>query len=294
LFLSDKSDRVTGLVIVILFTIHFLWPRAFAMLPDMKTFALYVTIAVSCCLTVAAQTATPPTPQTPAPKTAPRRATTPEMRAKILARTGGMLQSKAEGPKLLFLNAQKRVPARAIDGPIEQIGKGLSLSAIRKDAPDTVDPIKGALAALQDKEGVAAVVVVADSEGYPSLLIAPEARWAMVNVAALGGKDVSAATLADRTSKEVWRAFGYLMGAAHTSFEHCLLKTVLSPTDLDGFRVTTLCPEPFNNILAHAQALGMKPFRMTTYRKAVEEGWAPPPTNDFQKAIWEELRESKK
>ncbi len=241
------------------------------MLSDMKTFALYVTIAVSCCLTVAAQTATSPAPQSPAPKTAPRRATTPEMRAKILARTGGMIQSKAEGPKLLFLNAQKRVPASAIDGPIEQIGKGLSLSAIRKDAPDTVDPIKGALAALQDKEGVAAVVVVADSEG----ILALDRAGGALGHGQRGrpGRQGRERRNAGRPHKQRGLAcVRFLMGAAHTSFEHCLLKTVLSPTDADGFRVTTLCPEPFNNILAHAQALGMKPFRMTTYRKAVEDG----------------------
>ena len=31
----------------------------------------------------------------------------------------------------------------------------------------------------------------------------------------------------------------------------------------------------------------MEPVRRATYRRAVEEGWAPPPTNDYQKAIWD-------
>lgn len=26
------------------------------------------------------------------------------------------------------------------------------------------------------------------------------------------------------------------------------------------------------------------------YRKAVQDGWAPPPTNDYQRAVWEEER----
>ena len=33
----------------------------------------------------------------------------------------------------------------------------------------------------------------------------------------------------------------------------------------------------------------MKPYRLTTYRKACEEGWANPPTNDVQKAIWDKV-----
>ena len=68
------------------------------------------------------------------------------------------------------------------------------------------------------------------------------------------------------------------------------MKPVLTPADLDALTGKGLSPEPFSKILAHAQKLGIKPARATTYRKAVEEGWAPPPTNDFQKAVWEELK----
>ncbi len=164
----------------------------------------------------------------------------------------------------------------------------LRLPALRKDAP-TDTPLTAALAALKDP-AVAAVVVVGDSAGYPALLVAPESRWALVNVAALGGPDTAPDTLAERTIKEVWRAFGYLMGAAHSNFETCLMKPVLAPADLDALKVKCISPEPLNKILAHAQKLGIKPARMTTYRKAVEEGWAPAPTNDVQKALWDEVK----
>ncbi len=260
------------------------------MLVNMKTFALYVTVVVSCCLTVAAQSAAP-APKAPAAKTTPR-TMTPELRAKMLAKTGGMIQSKAEGPSILFLNTQSRVDAAVFENAVKQVNTMLRLPALRKDAPSDA-PLAAAREALKDS-AIASVVVIGDSPDYPALLIAPESRWALVNVAALGGKGVSAETLADRTSKEVWRAFGYLMGAAHSNFEHCLMKPVLTPADLDALKGKSLSPEPFNKITAHAQKLGIKPMRMTTYRKAVEEGWAPPPTNDFQKAIWEELKNSKK
>lgn len=260
------------------------------MLVNMKTFALYVTVVVSCCLTVAAQTAAP-APRPPAVKPVPR-TMSPELRAKMMAKTGGMIQSKAEGPSVLFLNAQSRVDAAALTEPVAQVNTMLRLPALRKDAP-TDAPLTAALEALKDP-AVAAVVVVGDSAGYPALLIAPESRWALVNVAALGGSDTAPDTLSERTRKEVWRAFGYLMGAAHSNFETCLMKSVLTPTDLDDLKAKSLSPEPFSKILAHAQKLGVKPARTTTYRKAVEEGWAPPPTNDFQKAVWEELKKSKK
>ena len=30
---------------------------------------------------------------------------------------------------------------------------------------------------------------------------------------------------------------------------------------------------------------------VSTYKKACEEGWAPNPTNEFQKAIWDKVHE---
>jgi len=209
-------------------------------------------------------------------------------RSNMLARTGGMIQAPSEGPVVLFLNTQSRVNANAIGTVTDQIRAILQLP-ITITAKRSKEPVTEALAALTDTN-TAVVVVIADSPGYPSLLIAPENRWAMVNVAALNGADVTAETLADRTLKEVWRAFGYLMGAAHSNLEHCLMKSVLTPADLDALKTQTLSPEPFIKIMGHAQKMGITPTRITTYRKAVAEGWAPPPTNNFQQAIWNERK----
>jgi hypothetical protein len=67
------------------------------------------------------------------------------------------------------------------------------------------------------------------------------------------------------------------------------MKPVFSPADLDGNECGTLSPEPLIRFMKQAQRLGMKPIRMASYRKAAEEGWAPQPTNDIQRAIWKEL-----
>ena len=34
---------------------------------------------------------------------------------------------------------------------------------------------------------------------------------------------------------------------------------------------------------------GIRPEQKVFYRKAVEEGWAPAPTNEFQRAIWDKV-----
>ena len=39
----------------------------------------------------------------------------------------------------------------------------------------------------------------------------------------------------------------------------------------------------------YMKPLGVLPAQRATYLKACEEGWAPAPTNDVQKAIWEKV-----
>lgn len=253
-------------------------------------------VALSILLTLAATLCAQPAPNPVAAPLASKalgaktgRVMSPAVRSNLLAKTGGFIHSADSGPTLLFINTQKRVAASAVEAPADQIRKLLRLSATFRSRPSP-EPVTEALKALSDTN-TAAVVVIADIAGYPALLVAPESRWALVNVAALSSGGASSELLADRVQKEIWRAFGYLMGAANSSFELCLMKSVLTPEDLDGLKAKTLCPEPLGKIVACAQKLGMKPTRMTTYRKAVEEGWAPAPTNDIQRAVWQELKQ---
>lgn len=42
---------------------------------------------------------------------------------------------------------------------------------------------------------------------------------------------------------------------------------------------------------AFLKPLGVIPREYTTYKRAGREGWAPAPTNDIQKAIWEKMNQ---
>jgi hypothetical protein len=211
-----------------------------------------------------------------------------QARSNMLARTGGLVEREGEGPVLLFLNMQSKVPEGELADVPGQLSKVLRSVVALKGAKAPRDPVAALQAQLKDR-GVAAVVGVCDVPSLPSLLVAPEARWALVNVAALAADKPAAAALAARVRKEQWRAFAHLMGAADSDFEHCLMKPVHSLADLDALTTPTVCPEPLGRVIANAGKLGVRTIRTATYRKACEEGWAPAPTNDFQRAIWEEL-----
>ena len=55
-----------------------------------------------------------------------------------------------------------------------------------------------------------------------------------------------------------------------------------------------LCDEfvPFDKVgvvKQHLKNAGVTPVRYATYRIVCREGWAPAPTNDVQKAIWDKV-----
>jgi len=230
----------------------------------------------------------------PAPGAAGKRQVDPAVaRSNMLARTGGMVVQVTPGPVVVFRNAQRAVDGALVDQTAEAFSRATRLPVSVVEQAIEGEPVAAMAGVLADKKS-GVVIALVDRAGQPSLLVAPENRWAIVNVAALKDKGVSPEVLRERVGKELWRAAGYVLGAAHSNFEHCVLKPVLAPQDLDGLKAKTLCPEPFGQMTQQAQKLGITPNRMTTYRKAVEEGWAATPTNGFQQAIWDEVKKAAK
>ena len=106
-----------------------------------------------------------------------------------------------------------------------------------------------------------------------------------------GGKDSpDAAKLALRVRKEMWRGFGYALGAANSGYQPCVMRDVKSLADLDEKPIAILSPEPLMRIDPTLRQLGLAQLRHATYKRACEEGWAPAPTNDWQKAVWEKVK----
>lgn len=141
--------------------------------------------------------------------------------------------------------------------------------------------------AKPDDAGV--VVEVRDSDYPAAILVAPESGYAMVNASYLKKDNPSSGVLSARIKKEVWRAFVYMLGGGNDVQPQCLMKTIASLEELDKIESVCPCPLSFPIVVEGAKRFGVEPVRRTTYRKAVTEGWAPAPTNEVQKIIWEEV-----
>lgn len=177
----------------------------------------------------------------------------------------------------------------SVDAVVRGIKAIYHLDASATDLKKT--PAAGELTrVLKDNKANAAIFLV-DDNGMPSFLLAPEDGWALVNVAGLKTKETK--LYAERVDKELWRAFAFVCGAGITSTPGCVMNPVHSVWDVDALMSNMISPSAGQGMDFAMKKMGLRPFRRVTYRQACKEGWAPAPTNDFQKAIYESVKEGK-
>lgn len=125
------------------------------------------------------------------------------------------------------------------------------------------------------------------------LAVMPDSAEVFVNIKALSKDSPDQQKLNARISKEVWRGLIYVLGGGNTFTAQCVMKPVASLADLDAIPATMACPEAYMRIADGAAKFGLKAERRCTYRQACKEGWAPAPTNDIQRKVWERVQTEK-
>jgi hypothetical protein len=214
-----------------------------------------------------------------------------ERREMVHRQTGGLVwREKGEG-SFLILDIQKQVSREVIDAVIKDVSRAFSFSSkvVQLEETDAPRAIRSQLA----KAEIGMVIALTDIPNEEGLLLAPESRWAIVNISRLAEGKPSKEKIDERFRKEIWRAIGYLMGGNNQSSKASLLHVNKGGQDLDQLNNVAMDPAIFANIVAVAKAWNLKLCSPTTYRNACEEGWAPMPTNNFQKAIMEEVKAKK-
>jgi hypothetical protein len=94
-----------------------------------------------------------------------------------------------------------------------------------------------------------------------------------------------------RITTQLWRAVCFAAGGVNTRSPHCALSSlVLAPGDIDGLSARMPCPDACSQVEASAGKLGLGKVKTATYRAACMQGWASAPTNDIQRAVWDEVR----
>ena len=201
----------------------------------------------------------------------------------IYKNTGGKLlkPGTAKG-KIVFVNAQKSAPREWIEK---------NAASFRGATKLTIEVEDGTFALPSPKISGQASLFVVDDAALPPLLLAPENRWAMVNVAPLKrGAGEKEAFFGARVQKELARGFCLLTGAQDSRYPNSLIGCITDTERLDDFTDNRMPIDVLARIKGYVKGYGLEPAEETTYRKACHEGWAPEPKDDIQRKIWNQVK----
>ncbi len=195
---------------------------------------------------------------------------------------GGFIPDRREQKgKIVVINTQTMVSEDILKLSVDSFTKEVRVDAtIEGGAFDIENPtLKGE-----------ATLFIIDNEKLPMSLVAPEAKWAMVNVSKL--KSEQEAFFNARIKKEIFRALVYLCGGGASKYPQCITGCVTKVEDLDYLAKINLPLEFSARFEKYLPGYGITPYKLVPYRRACQEGWAPAPTNEFQKAVWDKVHAS--
>lgn len=202
-----------------------------------------------------------------------------QARAKNRVETGGIVYSLPAGKVIEVINRQNVVPQSSLDAAAASVKY------------HSILPVNFVV----EKSANAGIVIEITNEGSaPVILAAPDNGWAKLNVARLLEDNPTEAKINERVVKQFWRTLGASMGVGVSAFQPCLMRNMATLKDLDRCKSDRPGPSTLNSINESAVFFGVQPLKVASYMKACQEGWAPAPTNDIQKAIWDKVRATPK
>ena len=213
---------------------------------------------------------------------------------RVLKKTGGFLYIEEKGPQVMLLDAREKAPA-TIDGVGELYTLGTKLPVqIAKQPRGEKCPLEVGREIIAKGDTLLVVVVADKCDKLPALTVYPEERVGVVNADKLKGDtngDPSAPEV--RVAKEVWRAMGFIGGVGFSAQDNDVMQPVYSVAEVDGMRNPYIQPMNMQKMTYMWKRFGVDRKHRVPYRKAVQDGWAPAPTNDYQKAVWQEEETNK-
>ena len=199
-----------------------------------------------------------------------------------MRRFGGTIrQPNSERGSIIFLNKQSIVKAEILEGIVKRWSHRYKY--VMEITENNVE---------SSNERI--VIKLEDLKRKERIILAPENFWVSINVRALNEDNPPKVVLDNRFEKEVKRAFAFVCGGTCSTSRGGLCGIVDKISDLDSIIADKYTPDVDVRIANNLADTKIKPYRIVKYSEAVEEGWAPAPTNEYQKAIWERVHAAPK
>ena len=211
-----------------------------------------------------------------------------ENKPEILRKTGGFVDVPAKGISVLVVDAREK--AGGAPDQFARIFGNLSHTIVKvENAPREVSKsVFEIVSSRRDDQKSAFAMIVVEDEKLPGLSVQPEERTVVVNAKkyAVGFDPVQRE---ERVLKELWRGLGLAAGIGYVTYKNDVLQPVFDVKEVDALEYQVMQPVTFMKIYETFERFGAKRSRHIPYRRAVTEGWAAAPTNDYQKAIWDKV-----
>ena len=94
--------------------------------------------------------------------------------------------------------------------------------------------------------------------------------------------------LEKRITIEVIRGLAQIFGCGNSGMS---MSAVTSLKDIDELQHPGFPPSAIKICQTQMRKLGFEPKVTASYRVACKQGWAPAPTNEVQKAIWDKIHQ---
>ncbi len=137
------------------------------------------------------------------------------------------------------------------------------------------------------------LIAVVHNDETPTALIALEDHWGVVNVAKIAAtlktQKARDEYLQDRCKKEILRVFSIVCGGGASQYPGNIFNCArLDMLDYTNGLYPIDMQKKYHDYLGE---IGVSPKVVVSYERACREGWAPQPTNEYQKAIWEKVHQ---
>lgn len=219
---------------------------------------------------------------------------TPEQLAardkRVLEKTGGFIDVPASGPAIEIVDAR----AKPGSGPawVAEVWTKHAKSpfnVLTNSIPEGKCPYAFGKEKLEADKALIVVLLAQAGDKMPALSVYPEERVSVVNTDVLC-KGINSVDAELRVIKECWRSIGFITGVGFAQQENDVMQPVFSLKDLDEDKYQMIQPMNYGRMAKMMTKFNVSRARRVAYRAAVRQGWAPAPTNDFQKAVWDEVK----
>lgn len=202
------------------------------------------------------------------------------MKESARRRSGGIiLDTRKQSGSVTFAYASNAVNSNFVLSAAKSIETAFKIKTLVK-ALDSVSADR-ARSILAESGSNAAVII---GNGGPDFIVAPDECWSYVNASSLNDGNAS-----KRIERQICRAFAYACGAG-SSTKETIMSRIEKPSDLERFSDARFTLATTENIINFMDQIGIKPAKKALYIRACREGWAPPPTDEYQRAVWSKVK----